>query len=181
VGSAWWFSKSGACTLDLIEAIQKCEKSHSERSASHPYPTTARIALRLNLARAAVGLRKNGVRSLSVGCLDCHHSAEINVDDQPEHPAGATSCGKGTSLHSRVAWQLGTSWLGTRIFAADRPVPTFSRIRLVAQYILQKPASISRASARTSRLPSILLVNRCRPEALSIVTTTSVPGSLKSS
>jgi hypothetical protein len=30
-------------------------------------------------------MRQNGVRSLSVGCLDCQHQAEVNVDDQPEH------------------------------------------------------------------------------------------------
>jgi len=32
-------------------------------------------------------MRRNGVRSLWAGCLDCHHHATINVDDQPGHLA----------------------------------------------------------------------------------------------
>ena len=28
-------------------------------------------------------MRRNGVRALSVTCLDCHHDANVNVDDQP--------------------------------------------------------------------------------------------------
>jgi len=30
-------------------------------------------------------MRQNGVRSLGVRCLDCHHAATLNVDDQPGH------------------------------------------------------------------------------------------------
>jgi hypothetical protein len=32
-------------------------------------------------------MRQNGVRSLSVGCLDCHHQAIVNVDSYPGHLA----------------------------------------------------------------------------------------------
>src|SRR5947209_15430703 len=32
-------------------------------------------------------MRANGVRSLSVGCLDCHHQAVVNVDHLPGHLA----------------------------------------------------------------------------------------------
>jgi len=32
-------------------------------------------------------MRDNGVRSLSVGCLDCHHQADMNVDHLPGHLA----------------------------------------------------------------------------------------------
>jgi hypothetical protein len=32
-------------------------------------------------------MRMNGVRSLSVSCLDCHRSATVNVDDRPGHLA----------------------------------------------------------------------------------------------
>jgi hypothetical protein len=37
----------------------------------------------MNLAN----MRENGVRSLSVGCLDCHHDAVVNVDNYPGHLA----------------------------------------------------------------------------------------------
>jgi hypothetical protein len=30
-------------------------------------------------------MRANGVRSLWASCLDCHHHATINVDNQPGH------------------------------------------------------------------------------------------------
>ena len=32
-------------------------------------------------------MRRNGVRSLWASCLDCHHHATVNVDDQPGHLA----------------------------------------------------------------------------------------------
>ena len=32
-------------------------------------------------------MRDNGVRSLAVFCLDCHHRATVNVDDYPGHLA----------------------------------------------------------------------------------------------
>jgi hypothetical protein len=32
-------------------------------------------------------MRRNGVHSLSVDCLKCHHEATINVDDQPGYLA----------------------------------------------------------------------------------------------
>jgi len=32
-------------------------------------------------------MRSNGVRALSVDCLDCTHSGVVNVDDQPGHVA----------------------------------------------------------------------------------------------
>jgi hypothetical protein len=30
-------------------------------------------------------MRQNGVRALYVNCIDCHHDADVNVDDQPDH------------------------------------------------------------------------------------------------
>jgi hypothetical protein len=30
-------------------------------------------------------LRQNGMRSIDAWCLDCHHKAAVNVDDQPAH------------------------------------------------------------------------------------------------
>ena len=32
-------------------------------------------------------MRRNGARSLWASCLDCHHHATVNVDDQPSHLA----------------------------------------------------------------------------------------------
>jgi hypothetical protein len=61
-------------------------------------------------------MRKNGVRSLSVSCLDCHHSANLNVDDQPEHLAvqsfaprlRCTQC-QGRRVHVMPAWHTSPS------------------------------------------------------------------------
>lgn len=56
-------------------------------------------------------MRQNGVRSLSVGCLDCQHNAEVNVDSYPSHVAvpsiaGRMKCSKCGSkrVHVMPAW-----------------------------------------------------------------------------
>ena len=56
-------------------------------------------------------MRQNGVRSLSVDCLDCHNGATVNVDDQPGHLAVPSfarrmNCSKCGSKNVRVmpAW-----------------------------------------------------------------------------
>ena len=32
-------------------------------------------------------MRENGVRALSIACLDCSHAADVNVDSYPGHLA----------------------------------------------------------------------------------------------
>jgi hypothetical protein len=56
-------------------------------------------------------MRANGVRSLSVDCLDCHHRGQVNVDDQPAHLAVPSfarrmKCGECGSrrVHVMPAW-----------------------------------------------------------------------------
>jgi len=39
-------------------------------------------------------MRKNGVRSLLVGCLDCHRDAIVNMDDYPVARAEAGPVGQ---------------------------------------------------------------------------------------
>jgi hypothetical protein len=61
-------------------------------------------------------MRENGVRSLSVGCLDCHHDAVVNVDSYPGHLAvpsfarrmKCSKCGS-KRVHVMPAWTTGTS------------------------------------------------------------------------
>ena len=40
----------------------------------------------LDAAMSLAKMRRNGVRSLWASCLDCHHHATVNVDDQPGRP-----------------------------------------------------------------------------------------------
>ena len=57
-------------------------------------------------------MRRNGVRSLYVWCLDCGHEATVNVDDQPGHLAvpsfaakmKCSQCG-GRRVSVRAAWK----------------------------------------------------------------------------
>jgi hypothetical protein len=56
-------------------------------------------------------MRRNGVRSLWASCLDCHHHATVNVDDQPDHLAVPSfakrmKCSKceGQRVHVMPAW-----------------------------------------------------------------------------
>jgi hypothetical protein len=64
-------------------------------------------ALPMDLAN----MRDNGVRSLSVSCLDCTHEAIVNVDNYPEHLAvpsfarrmKCSKCGS-KRVHVMPAW-----------------------------------------------------------------------------
>ena len=56
-------------------------------------------------------MRKNGVRSLSAHCLDCHHNATVNVDAYPGElavPSFASrmKCSQclGRQVHVMPAW-----------------------------------------------------------------------------
>ena len=61
-------------------------------------------------------MRENGVRSVAVYCLDCHHRADVNVDSYPAHlPVksfeGRMVCGGcgGKRVHVRPAWSTKTN------------------------------------------------------------------------
>src|SRR5689334_17649187 len=62
-------------------------------------------------------MRKNGVRSIWASCIDCHHHATINVDDQPDHLAVPSfaqrmvcnQCG-GRRVHVMPAWHTKPRW-----------------------------------------------------------------------
>jgi hypothetical protein len=61
-------------------------------------------------------MRANGVRSLSVDCVHCHHEATVNVDDQAGHLsvpsfAGRMKCSKcgGRKVTVMPAWSMRAS------------------------------------------------------------------------
>ena len=88
------------------------------KNKKHPAMLRVKEAFELKTSGAADGLlpgppmdlanmRENGVRSLSVDCLDCHHEASVMFDDQPGHLAvpsfaGRMKCSKCGSKHMTV-------------------------------------------------------------------------------